>query len=104
MADRVFDRSALLDIVVNMIPLGIILFFVVLFLLFDPFGSDLIAVFYNQLLLVVPFASLAFVTYIAGRIISETEKTGHSDTAAAITRAIIGETANDSAPDESETE
>ncbi len=99
-----FDRETMLNLAVNMVPLGIILFFIVLFLATDPFGSDAVAVFHSQLLLVVPFVVLAFFTYLSGRIIGETERTGHSDTAVAITKALIGETANESAPDESEIE
>lgn len=104
MADSVINRDTALNLVVNVIPLGIILFFVVLFLTTDPFGSDVVAVFYSQLLLVVPFLSLALVTYVSGRIISETEQNGYSTTSRAITKALIGETANDSDPSESETE
>lgn len=104
MADQIFDRSTILDLVVNAVPLGITLFFAVLFFFYDPFGSDAVAVFYMELLHIVPFVGLALVTYISGRIISETEKDGHSETAAAITRTIIGDVATESAPDESETE
>lgn len=104
MSERVFDRDTVLNLVINIIPLGIILFFVFLFFFFDPFGSDVVAVFYSQLLLVVPFICLAVVTYYAGKIISETEKTGSSKTAASITRTIIGEVATESPPDESEVE
>jgi uncharacterized membrane protein len=104
MADRTFDRETVLNLVVNMVPLGMILFFIFLFLVSDVFGSDVVAVSLSQLLLVVPFVALALVTYISGRIITETERTGHSDTAAAITRVIVGDVSNESASDESETE
>lgn len=95
MSDRTFDRETVLDLVVNVIPLVIILFFIPLFFFFDPFGSDVVAVFFSQLLLVVPFVVLAVVTYYSGRIIAETEHTGHSETAASITRTLIGEVATD---------
>jgi hypothetical protein len=104
MADRVFNRDTVLNVAVNVIPLGIILFFGLLFLASDVFGGDAVAVSLTQLLLVVPFVVLAVVTYVSGRIISETEQNGHSDTAAAITRAVIGDVANESPPDESEVE
>lgn len=99
MTDSVFDRETLLDLTVNLIPLGIILFFVVLFFVFDPFGNDAVAVVLSQLLLVVPFLVLAVITYVAGRIIAETEHTGQSQTAAAITTATTGEVATDDSED-----
>lgn len=104
MPERAINRSTALNLMVNVIPLGIILFFAVLFLFYDPFGSDAVAVFYMELLHIVPFVALAFVTYISGRIISETKQTGHSETAARITRVLIGDVANESDPDESEIE
>lgn len=99
MADHTFDRETLLDLAVNVIPLGIILFFVVFFLVFDPFGNDPVAVALSQLLLVVPFVVLATITYVAGRIIAETEHTGHSRTATAITEATTGEVATEDSDD-----
>ena len=74
MAD-IFDKDTLLDLTVNVIPLGIILFFVVVFLVVDPF-SGLGA--YGQVLsmglLVVPFVALAILTYVSGKAIAGDEK------------------------------
>lgn len=95
MAERTFDRETLLDLAVNVIPMGIILFFAVLILVFDPFGSDVVAVLLAELLHVVPFVVLVVVTYVSGKIIAEAEHTGRSETAARITRAITGEVATD---------
>lgn len=92
MSDRIFDRETLLDLTVNIIPLVIILFFAILILISNPVGNDVVALVMTEILHFVPFASLALVTYVAGRIISEAERTGHSETAASITRTLIGET------------
>ena len=74
MAD-IFDKDTLLDLTVNVIPLGIILFFVVVFLVVDPF-SGLGA--YGQVLsmglLVVPFVALAILTYVSGKAIAGDER------------------------------
>lgn len=67
--DRVFDRETLLDTLVNVVPLGIILFFVVLFAVFNPFEGGLLERVLQYGLLVVPFVLLAYLTYlIAERI------------------------------------
>lgn len=95
MSDTTFDRETLLDLSVNIVPLAIILFFAVLIVVFDPFGSDIVAVALAQLLHIVPFVVLAVVTYISGRIIAEAEHTGSSETAARIAERITGEVATD---------
>ncbi|WP_435077717.1 DUF6684 family protein [Halococcus sp. AFM35] len=95
MSDTTFDRETLLDLSVNIVPLAIILFFAVLLVVFDPFGSDIVAMGLAQLLHVVPFVVLAVVTYVSGRIIAEAEHTGGSETAARIAERITGEVATD---------
>ena len=73
MATRVFDRETLLDLTVNVIPLGIILFFIVAFAVVNPFGWDLL---YSGLqfgILAFHFVALAVLTYAAGRVISRSE-------------------------------
>ncbi|WP_435152930.1 DUF6684 family protein [Haladaptatus sp. DFWS20] len=68
MAERVFDRETLLDITVNVVPLGIMAFFFVLFLAFSPWssGSSLVGLI-SLGLVVVPFIGLALLTYLAAR-------------------------------------
>lgn len=60
----VFNRETLLDSVVNLVPLGILLFFLALFLLVNPW-TDLpnLAGLVSLALVVVPFAILVYVTY-----------------------------------------
>lgn len=74
MAAKVFDRETLLDLVVNVIPLAILGFFMVAFVVVNPFGFD--AVFSSiQLAIVgVMFVGLAVLTYYAGKAISTAEK------------------------------
>lgn len=97
MAERVFNRETLLDLTVNLIPLGMLLFFVFLFAATTAGGSAPIARLVSQALLVVPFVALVATTYLTGRIIAESERTGHSETARAITARVTGER-----PDENE--
>lgn len=65
MADSVFDRETLLDISVNIIPLVIILFFVVVFLVTAPWPSDFFVEAITLALHVIPFFFLAVLTYVA---------------------------------------
>jgi hypothetical protein len=74
MATETFDRETLLDLVVNVIPLFIILFFTVAFVLFNPFGFEPLASGIQFGLLVAPFVLLAILTYISGKAISGAEK------------------------------
>jgi len=76
MADRIFDRETLLDLTVNAIPLGMILFFVVLFLVIDPYASAPVVTVVQFSILGSMLVSLALLTYYAGRAISTAEKEG----------------------------
>lgn len=60
-----FSREAMLDILVNIVPLGIIAFFVALFLVFAPWGYELIPMAIMIGLHVVPFALLVLITYLS---------------------------------------
>ncbi|RJT05288.1 DUF6684 family protein [Halococcus sp. IIIV-5B] len=90
MADRVFNRETLLDLTVNFIPMGMIIFFFALFILADPFPADAMAVGTSLSLLVIPFVVLAVTTYVTGRIIAEADQTGRSGTAAKISSIATG--------------
>jgi hypothetical protein len=68
-----FDRETLLDLVVNAIPLGMLLFFIVVFLVINPFGSSPVNTAIQISLLIVPFVALAFLTYISGKAVSDAE-------------------------------
>ena len=74
MAAKIFDKETILDLTVNIIPLGIIAFFIVVFAVFDPFGFDFLASSIMYGLLIVPFIALAILTYISGKAIAGDEK------------------------------
>jgi hypothetical protein len=74
MAAKIFDKETILDLTVNIIPLGIIAFFVVVFAVFDPFGFDFLASSIMYGLLIVPFIALAILTYVSGKAIAGDEK------------------------------
>jgi hypothetical protein len=75
MATKVFDRDTLLDLTVNFIPLFIILFFIVGYAVYDPFGLDSVSRILQYVLLVAPFVLLAILTYLSGKAIATAEKT-----------------------------
>ncbi|WP_233740989.1 DUF6684 family protein [Halobaculum saliterrae] len=72
---EIFDRDTLLDLTVNVIPLGIILFFVAAFVLIDPFGGlDFYGRVLQMGLLAFPLVALAILTYVSGKAIAGDEK------------------------------
>lgn len=71
----IFERDTLLDLTVNFIPLGIILFFGVGYLIFNPWRElglfgDLIMIGLHA----VPFIGLAILTYVSGKAIAGDEQ------------------------------
>jgi len=73
MSEKVFDRETLLDLTVNVIPLGIMLFFIGAFTLANPFGWDII---YSTLQFAIVgsmMVLLTLLTYYSGKLISEDE-------------------------------
>jgi uncharacterized membrane protein (DUF4010 family) len=70
---RTFDRETLLDLLVNVIPLAMMLAFIGIFLLVNPFGEDLAATVMQLTILIVTFGALLILTYISGKAISESE-------------------------------
>lgn len=74
MATRIFDRDTLLDLTVNFVPLFIMAFFVVGFLLVNPWGFDPLASGLQFGLLLAPFVALAVLTYYSGKAIAGDEK------------------------------
>lgn len=85
--ERIFDRETLLDLAGTFIPLGIILLLTFYMLLRDPFGPDWYSTLAMVALHAVPFFFLAVVTYYAGKVITEAERTGRSRTAEAAASA-----------------
>lgn len=82
-----FDRETLLDLTVNVIPLAILLFFVVLFAALSPFGFDPVITSVQFAIIGAMFVALALLTYYAGVAIQsaeEAEQAAEADAAGAL--------------------
>ncbi|MFB6150587.1 MAG: DUF6684 family protein [Haloarculaceae archaeon] len=73
MAEKVFDRETLLDLTVNVIPLGILLFFIVAFAVVSPWGFDPLTSGLQFAIVGVMAVLLSILTYYAGKAISTAE-------------------------------
>ncbi|WP_424019503.1 DUF6684 family protein [Halorientalis pallida] len=73
MLPSTFDRETILDLTVNMIPLGILLFFIVAFGLVNPFGWNNVISSLQFGILIASFVLLAILTYYSGKAISKAE-------------------------------
>jgi hypothetical protein len=76
MSNEIFDRETKLDLLVNVIPLFILGFFIVGFLVFAPFGIDPLASSIQFGLIAIPFVLLAVLTYFAAVAVAGSEKSG----------------------------
>ena len=74
MSSRTFDRETLLDLIVNAIPLAMMAFFVGVFVLYNPFGTDLANQAIQLSLVTITFGALLVLTYFSGRAISKAEE------------------------------
>lgn len=68
-----FERETLLDLTVNVIPIGILLFFAVLMLIANQWGWDPFALALSVGLMLVPVLCLGLLTYVAGQVIQRDE-------------------------------
>jgi len=66
-------RETLLDITVNMIPMGIILFFIGVLLLGNQWVSDPFITVVAIGLHVIPFVLLGLLTWVSARVIQQSE-------------------------------
>ncbi|NHN49910.1 hypothetical protein G9464_20280 [Halostella sp. JP-L12] len=73
MSRNVFDRETILDLTVNVIPLGILVFFLGAFTLFNPFGWDSTYSLLQLGIVVTMMVSLSFLTYYSGKLIATDE-------------------------------
>jgi hypothetical protein len=73
MSDRLFDRETLLDISVNVIPLGIILFFVVTYAFVGDYPSDPVVSLVQMSIMGLTAIGLLVLTYYSGRAIASAE-------------------------------
>jgi len=68
-----FEKETLLDLTVNVIPLGILFFFIGAFALVNPFGFDPVFSGLQSALMSAMFLLLAVLTYYAGKAIEGAE-------------------------------
>ena len=73
MSSRTFDRETLLDLIVNAIPLAMMAFFVGVFVLYNPFGTDIANQAIQLSIVVITFGALVVLTYFSARAISNAE-------------------------------
>ncbi|MHB9286518.1 DUF6684 family protein [Halobacteriales archaeon Cl-PHB] len=66
-------RETWLDLVVNIIPIGILAFFDLLFVVVNPWGWDLLTIVLMHFLTLFPLAVLAVVTWVSGAAIQGAE-------------------------------
>ncbi|MFC6757623.1 DUF6684 family protein [Halomicroarcula sp. GCM10025894] len=69
-----FEKETLLDLTVNAIPLGILLFFIAAFAVVSPFGLDPVFSGLQFSLMISMFLLLAVLTYYAGRAVEDAEQ------------------------------
>lgn len=69
-----FEEETILDLTVNMIPLGMLIFFLALVMAINPWGTDAFQLTIAAVLHIVPIVGLALLTYFAGRIIQRDEQ------------------------------
>ena len=67
------EHETVLDLTVNIIPVGILLGMEILFFVFNPWGWDLWIVFWMHFLTLFPLALLLVLTYVSGRVIQRDE-------------------------------
>jgi len=79
MSEKIFDRETLLDLTVNLIPLGILIFFIGAFALFAPWGVDPLITGLQFAIVSVTAVLLVILTYYAGKAVSTAEKEMEAD-------------------------
>ena len=80
MSRRAFDAEITLDLAVNLIPLAILVFFVALFAVFNPWGVAAMPSTVQFAILLSMIGTLGFATYYAARVIEGDERTHHDTT------------------------
>lgn len=73
MKSPTFDRETLLDLVVNAVPLGIMLFFLVVFAAYNPFGPNAVNTALQFSIVGVTLVALVVLTYYSARAIADAE-------------------------------
>lgn len=69
MVYSVFDRDTLLDITVNIVPMFILLFFIVLAFVWQPWQGEPLISTLAHLLTIIPFVLLGLLTWVAAHYV-----------------------------------
>ncbi|MFB1064127.1 hypothetical protein CP556_02780 [Natrinema sp. CBA1119] len=75
MSRPAFDAEVALDLAVNTVPFLIMAFFVAVFAVFNPWGFDPLQSTIQFAVLLSTMGTLAFVTYLAARVIETDDRT-----------------------------
>lgn len=67
MDSSVFDRETLLDTTVNLIPIGMMAFFIAMFAIYFPWTSGPLIRAISVIQIAIPLAFLALITYLAAK-------------------------------------
>jgi len=73
MLPETFDRETALDLVVNAVPLGMLVGFVLLFVLDTPYGVDPVPTAIQLTLVLVPLGALVVLSYHAAKAVEAAE-------------------------------
>ena len=74
MNSSVFDKDTILDLTVNIVPLVILGFFIVLYLILNPWGfDDILVSVISHGLMIFTFLNLLLLTYVAALFIERDE-------------------------------
>ena len=74
MSERTFDRETLLDLSVNVIPLGMLAFFVVVYAVVGSFPDDPIVVVIQMSVILLTAGGLVMLTYYSGKAVAGAEE------------------------------
>lgn len=83
MLPETFDRETALDLVVNAVPLGMLVGFVLMFVLDTPYGIDPVPTAIQLTLVLVPLGALVVLSYHAAKAVEAAEAGAEADTEAA---------------------
>jgi hypothetical protein len=85
--DTLFDRETLLDILVNAVPVGILLFFTLLFLSYGSYPDNTLVTVVQISLILIPVVVVAVITYYAAKAVSKAEQAGGDEIPPGYSRA-----------------
>lgn len=74
--DGLLDRRVLLDVLVNIVPIGILVSFVLVFSVYAPYPSDPVVTVIQLSLIILPAIVVIVVTYYTVRAVTRDERNG----------------------------